>query len=937
MTTYETITLGDIEDALQQIQKEPTNNKVADFLAHAKYSRYAWSLSARLLSADKPLSVKIYAADTLRFKIANQWDQFHIGSAKYVTRILVEVLASNERALVVKICECLASFILQIATEHDSTRIVITSIENEDNERRKIHLLETLTLVPEQFCYVSMPNIKKYDTEKVLRGYSWSIFQMINNLLEDECYQDSLKNQALKCFKSWLSIEVSFFNAKGVSIICLIFDLLKQPAYFTCSVEALKEFCKLFKPMRGYNHSLIAYLKKVVELSPLFDSKSDDIDVTHSLTEIILSFAVNNSELILSSLDNAYSKLALKLLELVLKTVNVKGQYPTEEHCSNLSINFWLKLQTNLEEDSYPFYFKDMVEDKILELFCIIISKTKYPHENVYTNWEADEKEKFNCYRQDFARAAASLSKFFGCRPIRQILKMLLNHCVKHLKGTEVEWQEFESIIHLMTSIVNVAHKNELDCIEQINALIFHVPCTHNTLKKQIILFLGSYSEKMDDQMFVHSINFVLESLRVPEISSDALKTLRALLLHKKGSVLSMNEDVIRGLKECLDAGYLETSDLAVLARCLVYLLPLMAQDDALMQIKVFLMPQFDDLITADKNKISNVSTNTFIQKLNMLSGFFVEFSFSKDEIIDSSHFIFQFLEQLFPCIIQVIHLNILDENTIDELFEMHQRSAATLRCYPRIASPSYHGLVSTAYTLNPLPRLINFAKTFFSNDDQKPIIQSTSDLIYKKTFPMLEHVSDDQAALLKEFLDFSMQILTKLPTLLYCESIDLLKIYSAAMVGIRCSDKCLNESAYLFLDSLISKIDPTQVIESHGRKLLEIVVFALFETRSDNNLKVLASAVKTLLSRHFDFVKNTLTDMLSDDNLAIGHLSKLEKRQFFCKIITPLKSRINVERVILEFAKIRRKKEKGSSGIFKDARENIKFVRIFLPFAFFL
>ena len=901
------ITAKDIENAFQELSNEPTD-KVRQFLHNARISRSAWTFSETILKTNKLIQLKTYAIDTLHYKVSNDWQEFDVGYTSLFINTLMNVLETNERALAVKTCECLARFMLQTAIDCDAILYLLQCFGSENNEWKKTYFLETLTVIPEELSNLDMSQNKRASIEIELRCNSSSIFQMIYKIIEDKSNQDSLKNQALRCFKNWLSIDVSAFHYDGETLVFMVFDLLRQPACFTCSAEALRQFFKFFKPERGINQPLMKYLQKVAELSPLFDSETDDIRVTHSLTEIIASAAVNNSEVILSSLNNSYSKVALKLLELLLKTVNVKGQYPTEEHCSNLSLIFWIKLQKNLEE-SYPFHVKDVVEEKILEMFDIMINKTKYPHENEYNEWDVAAKKKFECYRQNFARIAASLSKFLGCRPIRQMLKMLSNHCEKHRKGTEVEWQEFESIIHLMTSTVKVAHKSELDYTEVINILLSIVPCTHNTLKKQILLFLGSYSEKIDDQMFAHSINFVLESLRVPDISSDALKTLKALLLHKKGSILLVNEDVIRGLKECLDAGYLETSDLAVLARCLVYLLPLMAQDDALMQIKVFLMPQFDDLISADKNKISNVSTNTFIQKLNMLSGFFVEFSFSKDEIIDSSHFIFQFLEQLFPCIIQVIHLNILDENTIDELFTMLQRSAVTYRRYPRIAAPLYCELVSTAYSLNPMPRLLNFAKTLFSiisNHEQlMPIIQSTIDLMYKKTLTVLEHVSENHTDLLKEFLDFSIEILKKNPTLLNCESIDLFKLCSVALEGIKFSDDSLNESSCRFLDSLISKIDLTEVIQVLGRKFMLVIIFAILGFISETNLKVLASAMKSLLSRYFDFVKNTLTEMFSDDIFPVSHMSNLTKQQFLCKILTPKKSRINVERVFLEFAEI--------------------------------
>ncbi len=98
----------------------------------------------------------------------------------------------------------------------------------------------------------------------------------------------------------------------------------------------------------------------------------------------------------------------------------MKGQYPIEERCSELTFNFWHALKVNLFSFFFfvfenMFWFQEEVTSSnegtnqgvLLELFRpyfehlieVLISKGQLPeNENVFTS---EDKERFRAYRSD--------------------------------------------------------------------------------------------------------------------------------------------------------------------------------------------------------------------------------------------------------------------------------------------------------------------------------------------------------------------------------------------------------------------------------------------------------------------------------------------------------------------------------------------------------
>lgn len=842
-------TSENIETVVLQFYREPTNDKLNSFLTQAQSSKEAWFFSWELLKVDKPSVVQYYGANTLHLKISKHWYEIpddYIPSLRSSLLQLLESHSKSLRAIIIRICVCLGCFILQTMSQQWPNALgeLITSALQpcgDDVEKKSTHqknMLEILTVIPEEFPSIYLSQSKKSQVANELMNSSNSVLQLIHQLLVEDWPQASVKGQAIKCFTSWLNLGICVVQPENEPLVFLLFDLLRSPTYFMETAEALMQLFKI--PLNHkYPKTVLKYLKKVAELSPLFESESHDIDITQSLTKIFVSAAENNSELMLTSIasNNEDSQIAVDLLQLIVKTVSIKAQYPTEELCSDLSFGFWYNFQDDVSQKSHPPHVTEMMRILFLDMFNVMTFKTKFPPDNEYNHWGTDDKEVFRCYRQDFADAAAYFSSFVGSESMRRMLQLLTNHLTVLHNNINVDWQEFDSVIYMMTSIMEGGNLSELDSIKEIYSLLPHVPCTHNILITQIMFFIGSCAEVMDAGMFVHSIDFILKGLQQKEISSAASMSLKDLLLANRERIGMVSKEVLQGLKEAMERGDMEPPDYVRLAHCLGYVLPVVRQEDALKVIEVILMPLVNNLLSiTDKSQISGQSMNLMVMyKLKMLAGFFSSFSFPEDQpqMVYVNHFIFQFLEQLLPCLKQVISVHILDEYVMNELFELLKRSVNSLVPYFGLVAPDYCQVICSSFSLNPLPCILDFAKSVFiatTTDEQlQSILKSTFIHICNQSMHFLGQDPQNHPDVMEAFMNFLSQLSKKVPALLNCESDCLFKLFGAAMAGIEMKENQASKSSCQFLATLILNTDLTQAVQVQGRRLLEVIVLVGF------------------------------------------------------------------------------------------------------------
>ena len=899
--------------AVLQFYQEPTNDKLNNFLTQAQSSKESWFFIWELLKAEKSSVVQYYGANTLHFKISKHWHEIPEDFISSLQKSLLQLLESHSngmRALTVRICICLSCFILQTVTQQwpnalEELRTYALQPIGADAEMKTSYqknMLEILTVIPEEYSRVDLSQDKVLKVGSLLANFANSVFQLIHHLLVEPWPHEIVKVQAIKCFTSWLDFGACITRPENEALVFLLFDLLTSPTYFVEAAEALRQLFKI-----GVNQKIsgnLKYLKKIADLSSLFESLSGDIEVSQGLTKIIVSAAKRDIDVILSSIgsNNEFSQTAVDLIQLLVKTVSIQGQYPTEEHSSDLSFSFWCDLQDHTTQKDHPSHVREMMKGLFLEVFEIVIGKAKYPPD--YCNWGDDDQHAFICFRRDAGDLMAYLSNFLGSQCTMRLVQLLENLVTSLHNNIQVEWQHFDVIIYGITSIVEFGKLDELGCVKEIYKLLPYVPCNHNTLINGIMSFLGSCAAFVDDGMFNHSIDFILKGIRQKEITSNASASLKELLLINDTKIAPVSEEVLQGLKETMEKEDLKPSDYVNLAFCLGCVLPVAPQDRALSVIKVIFLQHFSILLNVT-NTLQSV--NIVTQKLEVLKNFFISFSLPDDyeEEIHSDHFILKFLDELLPCVKNVISNFFYNENIMDVLSKTLKRALKSLVPHVKYAVPTFCEIVCFSCSLKRLPSMFDFANYLFTTSKDKelqPILQSTFFSICNHSMQFSEQNSQNQTEGMGIFMDFLNQLARKAPSLLTYNLDSLSRLFVTAVEGIESKEDKVPIYSCQFLSTLILSTDMTQVIQVHGKRLTEVIVIAIAISLPMDKLNPLADIIAALINKHHSFTRRALDELLIIDLFPVPHATQSSKQEFIEKILSS-KFKQNIKGTINEFA----------------------------------
>ena len=923
MSTQESeFTAKNIEIVLQQFYGDPTNAALNNFLTRAQGSRDAWNFSFQLLE-NRNFEAQFFGASTLHFKISKHWHEVPGDQFSNIQHSLLKLLSTHgniERAVVSKICICLSCFVLQTMPKcwHSAIdELAAMAISHEDNDLeiqslKQRNVLEILTALPEEYPNIFLFQNNRSQVASVLIKNSLRIIAVLKHILEQQSAEELVKLQSIMCFTSWINFGMSATNPGSQPVVFMIFDHLRSPTYFSESVQALTRLFKLQGNSASQSHEIAYnYLQKVVELSPLLDTESENVEVFQSLTKIIVTAAENNVNRIAQAFNStnlSYPRkpLAMNLFEIIYKTVNINGQYPTKEISSNLSFRFWFNLQDELMNQIYSADARNSIAEEFQKMLKFMTYKAQYPSDDEYDTWPEDTKKDFGSYRQDFAEAAAYFSESEKCRALTTLVHLLKEELTNLENGVKIAWQKFESIIYLMTSIMEVGKFRDSDIVEM-DAQLKLVPCDHIILTRQKVLLMGSYAREMNMPMILDSIDFFLECLQQKEILSAALISLNKLLLCQESKIAQVSVKVLQGLEETMKKEDLQISDGVELANCLGYVLSVMPQEKAL-QFNETLMHSVRTIIHVDASEISSESMNHAIRILRILDGFFMTASINdENDFIDSSHFILKFLEQLFPCVKQIISLYVFDENIMKELFEMLKKAVSSLSCYVGFAVSGFGEVVSFASNFKVMPCIFDFTKYLFlaiSDDNElMRILQPTFNIVRDKSFQIMEHDYGNHLDIVECSMNFFNQMVRRYPALMNSDLDALFKFFWLAIVGIDAKDMNVSKSSCQFLALLILNVDVTQVIEVHGRTLLERIVLAIAVNLPMLNLNPLADVIMALHSKHFDFAKSTLTEILSTDQFPLPQSSTFCKEDFVDKMFHKDRSKLKIKELTQEYA----------------------------------
>ncbi|CAF4358607.1 unnamed protein product, partial [Adineta steineri] len=150
-----------------------------------------------------------------------------------------------------------------------------------------------------------------------------------------------------------------------------------------------------------YPSTFSRLLPYVLQLETLLDQylTIENKEKVECITKLITEFGENLTQLIvqISMTQNSQSQ---NFCHLVMRCTNMKGQYPIEETCSELTFNFWHALKeeiTSTNEEKNQAILLEIFRPYFEHLIEVLILKGQIPeNENVFTS---EDKELFRPYR----------------------------------------------------------------------------------------------------------------------------------------------------------------------------------------------------------------------------------------------------------------------------------------------------------------------------------------------------------------------------------------------------------------------------------------------------------------------------------------------------------------------------------------------------------
>ncbi|CAF3408118.1 unnamed protein product [Rotaria sp. Silwood1] len=342
---------------------------------------------------------------------------------------LVFYISINSKQITIKLVVALGHLILNMMPDKWKNGItaIITLFTQSQNEfliehPEKGHLivLNILTILPEEFSRIVVSKAQRASIRTELESQFPTVLNYIQFIISTYNQPDIL-GKMFSCLSKWLEFGTSIVKVE--SLFDYLFNSLNNENIFddasNCiivlftSPDALK-YPSIFSRLLPY----VLQLESILDQSLMIGDK----EKAECITKLITQFGENLAQLIIQMAitPNQQSQtLAHRFCCLVMKCTDMKGQYPIEETCSELTFSFWYALQeevTSIDDDDKRIILLELFRPYFERLIEVLISKGQLPdNESIFTS---EDKETFRCYRVDITDTMMCMHNVLGNRAI---------------------------------------------------------------------------------------------------------------------------------------------------------------------------------------------------------------------------------------------------------------------------------------------------------------------------------------------------------------------------------------------------------------------------------------------------------------------------------------------------------------------------------------
>ncbi|KAF8986272.1 hypothetical protein BGZ46_006894 [Entomortierella lignicola] len=530
-------TLPQVEEVIQQFytSQDPGYQKSAqDYLHNLQKETFAWELAPHLLSSQNENS-QFFGAHTYQVKISRDWARVNQS---------VDGVVMPQQAM-------------------------------------ELTLLEFFTIIAEEIGRADIEPTRRAQLSNEVSNGIPLIMSCIREILMGS--NNTSKQKALVCFKSWVQYGVAFDIIQP--ILGLVLNSLLDNETFDSAAEVWSEIMS--------SNAAAKYQNTICEgLIPCFASdwarakhlesiEAESEDMGKSLCQLLSTFGDNFSDWIAARFLRPDIVI---YLEMMMGFAGFPGYYAEDEEISDLTLNFWYVLQESLselqpddsedhtgrnanresfDEDRHVVLssissassivglskqslqtIKEASIQVYIKLTEVLRKKLEYPVQREWMTWARDIRQEFTGHRQEIADTLINSYHVLH----DQILAILIDTCALQLDEIqsaslsgantpdnlrlEIGLVQLEATLYCLKALSEVVpHTENLQMPRFFSEQIFgRLPKNFVCRACETALSLiGSYADwfKVHPQYLLPALNFVIPALEIPQLAPSAAKALK--------------------------------------------------------------------------------------------------------------------------------------------------------------------------------------------------------------------------------------------------------------------------------------------------------------------------------------------------------------------------------------------------------------------------
>ncbi len=581
-----------------------------EWLDRSRASKEAWSFAWELLSSDQTAEVQFFGANTLALKVSGSFDEIGEGDFPLLRERLVGAFRQysdgGPKVVQVRLAVAVAALMIQSAPRlwadpvGDQMNLLRKDLD-ESGTKMLPGFLELLTVLPEEFSTLALSNSKKIEVRERFSKNLPEVLQLITQLLQEQSVSEETKRQAVRSLEGWVNFGIPMEASEKIIQL-----LLSKVTTVEESEEYLEVMTSIISQPDMHSHPNTAkrIIPQLLTLDGLLSKHfaEEDFDGAHSLASLFVAIGEHHSRLLLDwtlQSDEGRSN-ASKVVSIILQLSSTPAQFPTQERVSEMLFGFWYIFQDDIiacEPQEYQacvavygHAFHALVE--------AFLRKSMLPKNS--SDWSAEEKEAFRCYRTDVA------DTIMYCHNIlRDNLLKLLNHHLDeairlcHQNHAE-HWPYLEACMHAWSALGEaLAEEEENYLLIQFLSKLPSIPFNGQfDVITATLDCIGGFAEWLANypNLVANLVPMVTSVVGDPGLSMSATMTLKDLARDCADALQPCARDIIGACVAALSSGRLKPGESARIMYPLGKMIAFLPRGDMLNELKRLLAPYMTEL-----------------------------------------------------------------------------------------------------------------------------------------------------------------------------------------------------------------------------------------------------------------------------------------------------------------------------------------------------